>query len=344
MALSESSPTLNYKIQLGESNLLDYINRSVYEEMKQEQETNEILNHLREKYLPNSIRSNSFNKSMNMTSFQKYNNNILFPAFSEKTSFNDNEKFSKTSYNSLKDFNLGKNKVNLKRINDDKAKPYTLLEKKELYNLGEEKEKINNEIIYNEKPENIKEKNENITFKEDLLKEEIDILKNKNESYKVIINTLIEYINDISNYFSEENAIDMNYINDLLKRNNYKLDYNSLNKFNSKLNKLKNNIINVNFIKKSQSLQIKNIDKNENLFNKGKKSIIKEKEKKKEKNIETYEYRPIIVEKKEKISRSVDKEGIIKKSRTWLDRLPKTYWSLNKKLKLRDGINIKYKI
>jgi hypothetical protein len=27
-----------------------------------------------------------------------------------------------------------------------------------------------------------------------------------------------------------------------------------------------------------------------------------------------------------------------------LDRLPKTYWSLNKKLKLRDGINIKYKI
>ena len=70
--------------------------------MKQEQETNEILNHLREKYLPNSIRSNSFNKSMNMTSFQKYNNNILFPAFSEKTSFNDAASHPSASDNTSK--------------------------------------------------------------------------------------------------------------------------------------------------------------------------------------------------------------------------------------------------
>ena len=359
MALSESSPILNYKIYLNESNLLDYINKSVYEEIKQEHETNEILNHLREKYLPTSIRSNSFNKSMNMTYFQKYNSNKLFPAFSEKTSFNDNDNFSKTAYNSHKEFNLNKNMINLKKISDDKIKPYSLLVKKDLYNLGEseKKEKLNKENIYNENPGNIKEKNENIIFKDNLLKEENDILKNKNESYKVIISSLIEYINDISSYFVDEDTIDINYINDILKKNNYKIDYISLNKVKSKLQKMKDNIINFDTIKKSQTLPAKRTDKNKNIFNQAKKPIIKEKEKEKtkirekikEKNEEIYDYRPIIIERNykeeenEKISKSVDKGGIIKKSRTWMDRLPRTYWSLNKKVKFRESKTIKYK-
>ena len=68
MALNASSPMFNYKFNLGESSLLEYINKSAYEEIKQEQETNEILAHLRMKYLPNSVRNNSFNKSLSKLS------------------------------------------------------------------------------------------------------------------------------------------------------------------------------------------------------------------------------------------------------------------------------------
>ena len=82
MALSESSPNFNYRINLGESSLLDYINKTAYEQIKQEQETNEILYNLRMKYLPNSVRSYSFNKSLNMTNYQRNNSNKAILSFS----------------------------------------------------------------------------------------------------------------------------------------------------------------------------------------------------------------------------------------------------------------------
>ena len=37
------------------------------------------------------------------------------------------------------------------------------------------------------------------------------------------------------------------------------------------------------------------------------------------------------------MSKSVDKGGIIRRAKTWLDRIPKTYWSLNKKVKFREN-------
>ena len=73
-----------------------------------------------------------------------------------------------------------------------------------------------------------------------------------------------------------------------------------------------------------------------NILEQERKPIIKEKET----NLEKYTYKPVIFDRNEenfseKMAKSVDRSGV-KKSRTWFDRLPKTYWSLNKKLKLRD--------
>ena len=137
MALNASSPMFNYKFNLGESSLLEYINKSAYEEIKQEQETNEILAHLRMKYLPNSVRSNSFNKSMNMTCFQRNNSNKIFSPFSDKISFLESNNFPKSTHASFNKFNLTNNRANIKTFNEEKMLPYSLLEQKEPYNVSE---------------------------------------------------------------------------------------------------------------------------------------------------------------------------------------------------------------
>ena len=326
MALSESSPILNYKINLGESSLIDYINKSVYEEIKQEQETNEILNHLRRKYLPNSVRDNSFNKSMNMTYFQKNNSNKLFPIFADRSSYLNNNIFSKTAHDSFNKYNLMNYQENIIK---ERIQPFSLIKQKESFNLGESI-KLNKEKIKNEKLENFK-KNE-----DDYLKEENENLKYINKSYKIIISYLIEYINDISNHFIGQNTLEMNHINNFLKSNNFKVNNDSLNNLNGKLKIMKNNIINFNSVKKSQTVPLKKIDKN--ILNKDKEQIIKEN------NKEKYEYKPIIFERNNQNleKNSKDRDGKIKRARTWHERLPKTYWNLNKKIKFREII--KYKV
>ena len=343
MALNESSPLFNYKINLGESSLMDYINKSVYEEIKQEQETNEILNHLRMKYLPNSVRSNSFNKSMNLTYFQRNNSNKLFSTFDNKTSYLNNNNFPKTAHASFNKFNLMNNQADLKPYNNERRIPYSYIGQKQSYNLGETN-KLNRENINYEKNEN-HQKDKGNKYKEDFLIQENNNLKNINDCYRLIISTLIEYINDISNHFIRQNTFEMNYVNNILKVNNFKMDNSLLNNFKEKLNAMKNKIINFNIIKKSQTVPLKNIDKN--IFDKEKEPITKEnnKENFKENNKEKYEYKPIIFERNkqniEKYSKSEDRGGKIKRARTWLDRLPKTYWSLNKKVKFREIFNYK---
>ena len=325
MALSESSPNFNFKINLGESSLIDYINKSVYEEIKQERETNEILNHLRMKYLPNSIRSNSFNKSMNVTYLNRNHSNKLYSTFIDKNSYIDNNDFPKTTHASFNKFNLMNNKVDLKIYKDEKILPYSLLEQKDSYNFEENKQ-LNNENINKEN----KKENE---YSNNYLKQENNNLINIIESYKIIISLLIEYLNQISNYFSGQNTIDMNYINRILKANNNIIDKNSLNNLKSRLKTMKNNIFNFNILKKSQTAPITNVEKN----------IITQKYEpiRKEKIEEKNDYRPIIFERNnpnlEKMSKSVDKGGIIRRAKTWLDRIPKTYWSLNKKVKFREN-------
>ena len=338
MALNASSPMFNYKFNLGESSLLEYINKSAYEEIKQEQETNEILAHLRMKYLPNSVRSNSFNKSMNMTYFQRNNSNKIFSPFSDKISFLESNNFPKSTHASFNKFNLTNNRANIKTFNEEKMIPYSLLEQKEPYNLGESI-KLNKENVNNERIENNKRNNEN-NNKDDYLRKENKNLKNMSDVYKIIISVLIDYINNISNTFIGKNTLEMNYINNVIKACNSKINYTAINNLKAKLKTMENSIINFNTIKKSQTVPLKNVDKD--FLNKEEKPIIKEI---KEKNGEKQEYKPIIFERNkqnyEKISKSVDRGEKIKRAKTWFDRLPKTYWSLNKKVKFRVNNNFK---
>ena len=330
MSLSQTSPNYTYKINFGESSLMDYINRSAYEEIIQEQETNEILNNLRMKYLPNSVRSNSFNESFNKTFFQKNNSNKLFSTFTDKTTNLDNNIFSKTTYNSFNNFNSNNNNNNLKAYNNEKLIPQYLIEQKDSYNLGESmklnKENLNSENI------NVNKINRNDNKDNEYLIEENTNLKKMNDSYKLIISALIEYINDISNYFMGQNTLDMNYIINLLKKKNFKLDNTSTNNLKSKLKEMKNNIIDSNTIKKNQTMPLSNNENNILSFEKP--PIIKEK------YDEKYQYKPIIFDKNqeysEKFSKSVDRSGI-KKTKTWFERIPKSYWSLNKKVKFREN-------
>ena len=189
MSMNESSPIFNYKFNLAESSLLDYINKSAYEEIKQEQETNEILTQLRMKYLPNSVRSNSFNKSMNMTYFQRNNSNKIFSPFNDKISFLESNNFPKSTHASFNKFNLGNNRTNIKTYNDEKMLPISLLEQKETYNLVESN-KLNKENLSNERLESNRRNNENLN-KDDYLRQENNNLKNLNDVYKIIISTII---------------------------------------------------------------------------------------------------------------------------------------------------------
>ena len=330
MALNQSSPSFDYRINLGQSSLLDYINRTAYEQIKQEQETSEILNNLRMKYLPNSVRSYSFNKSLNMTNYQRNNSNKILSSFT-----NDNNNYQKHSYNSFNKDNSNNKKINIKSYKSDRLIPNSIFEQKDLYNLEESlkfnKENINNENIQKKEVKIINKENK---YKDKLLIEENDNLKKMNEGYKLIISSLIEYINELSIYFFGKNTLDLNYINNLFKTNNFKIDYTALNNLKSKLKAMKNNIFNYNTINKSLSMPL--TSEINNILEQERKPIIKEKET----NLEKYTYKPVIFDRNEenfseKMAKSVDRSGV-KKSRTWFDRLPKTYWSLNKKLKLRD--------
>jgi hypothetical protein len=330
MALNQSSPSFDYRINLGQSSLLDYINRTAYEQIKQEQETSEILNNLRMKYLPNSVRSYSFNKSLNVTNYQRNNSNKILSSFT-----NDNNNYQKPSYNSFNKDNSNNKKINIKSYKSDRLIPNSIFEQKDLYNLEESlkfnKENINNENIQKKEVKIINKENK---YKDKLLIEENDNLKKMNEGYKLIISSLIEYINELSIYFIGKNTLELNYINNLFKTNNFKIDYTALNNLKSKLKAMKNNIFNYNTINKSLSMPL--TSEINNILEQERKPIIKEKET----NLEKYTYKPVIFDRNEenfseKMAKSVDRSGV-KKSRTWFDRLPKTYWSLNKKLKLRD--------
>ena len=331
MSLNASSPNFNYKIHLGESNLTDYINKSLYEEMKQEQETNEILNNLRMKYLPNSSRSNSYNKSLNMTYLNKNNSFKLISSF---TNLYNN--MPKTTNNSFNKINSNKNYVTLREILPDNKK------QKNFDNI-EEQMILNKENINNENIDNNESKKEN-KYLNDYFKKENEYLKKMNNNYEIIISQLIEYINEI-NYFFGQNTLDLHDINNLIKTKNLNEDYTSVNNLKSRLKTMKINIIKFNTIKKSQTVPSQNFsDFNHDInFNKNKK--MKNSEEKKI-NSEKYEYKPIIfdrnIENFDKITKSEDRGGI-KRARTMFDRLPKTYWSLNKKVKFRESKKYNFK-
>ena len=320
----------NNKTYLGESSLAQFINDSLYDEIKYQYEAKEILNGLRSKYLPNSIRKNSFNNSMkvsqNMTYFNT-NNNIK------------NQYFSYTEY-----YNSPKVKTEKLDYYKSQKLQNSFLDNKEITNINETI-KSNNQSMknfnLNLKNSNSNDisilKNENKNSRlNNYLKEENERLKIINKNYELLIKAFIEYINDINYYFGH-NIIDFHIINEISKQKDLSIDNKSLNDLKSLLKYTKNNIMNSN---KNEKM---NYDKNSNikdLFNKNKIKIekkqlfnVKEKE-------DTDKYKPIIFDNRNK---NFEKEmfkssdfGSIKRARTVKERLPISFWLQNKRVKFKD--------
>ena len=335
----------NRKNNFAESNLSQYINDSIYEEIKYQNEAKEVLNELRAKYLPNSIkRSNySINNNQNNTYFNNKNNsNLYFSTFTE--------------YNNAP--NISTEKIDYYKTQKENSRFFqsSFLDNKDLNNFNESI-KINSENIKNsnlslDKPNEsfLNKRNENNnkieekTYFNDYLIKENEKLKKLNKNYELLITPLIEYINDI-NYFFGQNVIDFHNINNLIKNKELNNDYNSLNDLKSFLKITKNNIIDSYKNKRSNSNpnnQISSIK--QNLYNS---AIINNNNNnhrsftfnRHEKEFEINNYKPIIADRKSEnfennIFKSFDM-GSIKRAKTFKENMPKTFWSQNKKVKFK---------
>ncbi len=332
----------NRKNNFAESNLSQYINDSIYEEIKYQNEAKEVLNELRAKYLPNSIkRSNySINNNQNNTYFNNKNNSNLY--FSTFTEYNnapnistekidyyktqkENSRFFQSSFLDNKDLNNFNESI---KINSENIKNS---------NLSLDKP---NESFLNKRFENNNKIEEKTYFNDYLIKEN-EKLKKLNKNYELLITPLIEYINDI-NYFFGQNVIDFHNINNLIKNKELNNDYNSLNDLKSFLKITKNNIIDSCKNRRSNSNpnnQLSSIK--QNLYNS---AIINNNHRsftfnRHEKEFEINNYKPIIADRKSEnfennIFKSFDM-GSIKRAKTFKENMPKTFWSQNKKVKFK---------
>ena len=393
---NSSSSILNKKNYFNKQNLNHLINESLNENYKNENETKEILNSLRAKYLPHSIKNN--NSNLNSSHNMAYFNN-------EKNFSNSNLFFS--TYNDLNRLNLNSSKISTEKVDYYEANNLSNLQSKNPYitnndttrlfqstfsdlkgnNLSNFYESIKNKKLNMEQNEYLKslvsnlpknssntnqEKDNNIdnndnnnndkdiskdkdntlnkTYLNDYLSQENEKLKRINKNYELLMTPLIEYINDLNYYFSQ-NLIDVPNINQIIKNNNLSENYKPINDLKSMLNLSKNNIVNSTENKKRSSVNknnilnfsnISNIDKNNystrTSFNKRTSTFnIRSKE------FDLSEYfgnaKPKIAERKsenydQNIFKSTKTEyGVMKRAKTLRERLPTNYWSQNKKLK-----------
>ena len=320
----------------GESSLDQFINNSIYEEIKYQNESKEILNELRAKYLPNSTNRNkySINSSQNMTYFNNNKNNSNFH-FSTYTDYNNY--YSKSP-------NLSTQKIDYYKSQKDIQNSF--LDNKESM-IVNDSIKINNDTLKNANnniKNDIKSGNDNIEDKpylNDYLKKENEKLRKINKNYELLISPLIDYINDINHYF-EQNIINYHNINQIIKNKDLNTDYNSLDDIKSFLKYTKNNIFNSYKYKK-------NIFLPEDKFSRIKEQIYSDKnkinneirsytfnQKKKKTNIDSY--KPIIADKNNDNEKNVFRStefSNIKRSNTMNQRMPKSFWSQNKRVKLK---------
>ena len=148
----------NAKNHFNDSKLNQFLNESIYQDIKYQFETKVKLNELRNKYLPNSSRrSNSFmNQSQNMTYFNNYKNNSNFQ-FSTYTDYNYNN-------------NAGANRNNIST------------EKKDYY-----KAQFENSIFQNSLLDNFKENNSPINESKSFINKEGNVKNNSNINLIYII-------------------------------------------------------------------------------------------------------------------------------------------------------------
>jgi hypothetical protein len=254
---------MNNKSNLGESLLAQYITDSIFEEINCQYETKEIMNELRSKYLPNSLRKRNFNEISIRQNMTYFNN---------KSNIKNNNSSYTDYYNSPK---ITTEKLNYYKGQNENSKIFknTFLDNKEVTNINESI-KLNNKGI-NESNLNTSNKNddinisnnynnnnlENKTYLHEYLREENERLKRVNKNYELLINLLIEYINDI-NYHFGYNIIDLHIINKISKQKDLSIDNKSLNDLKSFLKYNKDNICysnrnEKNFFNHSYKLNIK---------------------------------------------------------------------------------------
>ena len=269
---------------------------------------------------------------------------------------NDNSRMFQSIFSDLKDNNLSNfyESIKNKKSNIDQNDNLKSL----VNNLGNDNNSTNqdkdnkaniNNNINNDKDSN-KDNNISKTYLNDYLSKENKKLKRINKNYELLMTPLIEYINDLNYYFSQ-NLIDVPNINQIIKNNNLSENYKPINDLKSMLNLSKNNIVNTTENKKRSSVNknnilnfsnISNIDKNNystrTSFNKRTSTFnIRSKE------FDLSEYfgnvKPKIVERKsenydQNIFKSTKTEyGGMKRAKTLRDKLPTNYWSQNKKVK-----------
>ena len=394
---NSSSSILNKKNYFDKQNLNHLINESLNENYKNENETKEVLNSLRAKYLPHSIKNNNskLNSSQNMTYFNNdknfSNSNLFFSTYNdlnrlnlnsskistEKVDYyeanklsnlqsknpyitnNDSSRLFKSTFSDLKDNNISnffesiKNKkLNMEQNEYLKSLVSNLAKNSSNTNQDKDNNIDNNNNNNNNDKDSSKEKDNtlNKTYLNDYLSQENEKLKRINKNYELLIAPLIEYINDLNYYFSQ-NLIDVPNINQIIKNNNLSENYKPINDLKSMLNLSKNNIVNTTENKKRSSVNknnilnfsnISNIDKNNystrTSFNKRTSTFnIRSKE------FDLSEYfgnaKPKIAERKsenydQNIFKSTKTEyGGMKRAKTLRERLPTNYWSQNRKVK-----------
>ena len=393
---NSSSSFVNKKNYFDKQNLNHLINESLNENYKNDNETKEVLNSLRVKYLPHSIKNNNsiLNNTHNITYFNNdknfSNSNLFFSTYNdfnklnlnsskistEKVDYyeanklsnlqsknpyianNDNSRMFQSTFLDLKDNNLSNfyESIKNKKSNIDQNDNLKSL----VNNMGNDnnstnqdkdnKTNINNNNNNDKDISKDKDNTLSKTYLNDYLSKENEKLKRINKNYELLMTPLIEYINDLNYYFSQ-NLIDVSNINQIIKNNNLNENYTHINYLKSMLNNSKNNIVNITKNNKRGSVNknnisnfsnISNIEKNNNStrisFNKRTSTFnIRSKE------FDLSEYfgnvKPKIVERKsenydQNIFKSTKKEyGGMKRAKTLRDRLPNNYWSQNKMVK-----------
>ena len=392
---NSSSSILNKKNYFDKQNLNHLINESLNENYKNENETKEVLNSLRAKYLPHSIKNNNsiLNNSHNMTFFNN-----------DKNFSNSNSNLFFSTYNDLNRLNLNSSKISTEKVDYYEANKLSNLQSKNPYiannessrlfqstfsdlkdnNLSKFYESIKNKKSNMEQNENLKslvsnlsnnnsntnqERDNNIdnnnnndkdsskdkdntlnkTYLNDYLSQENEKLKRINKNYELLMTPLIDYINDLNYYFSQ-NLIDVPNINQIIKNNNLSENYKPINDLKSMLNLSKNNIVNNTKNEKRSSVNknnisnfsnISNIDKNNystrTSFNKRTSTFNI-----RSKNFDLSEFfgnvKPKIAERKsenydQNIFKSTKTEfGGMKRAKTLREKLPTNYWAQNKKV------------
>ena len=384
---NSTSSILSKKNYFDKQNLNHLINESLNENYKNENETKEVLNSLRAKYLPHSIKNsnNSFlNNNHNMTYF---NNDKIF----------SNSNLFFTTYTDLNRLNLNSSKISTEKVDYYEANQLSNLQSKNPYlanndnsrlfqstfsdlnnfyesiknkqsnfepnenlkgqvsNLGNNNtnhDKENNTDTNNNDKDSSKDKDNtlNKTYLNDYLSQENEKLKRINKNYELLMIPLIEYINDL-NYFFSQNLIDVPNINQIIKNSNLSENNKPVNDLRSKLNLSKNNIVNFTKNKKMNSVNKNNISNFSNISNIDKNNYSTRTSLNKRtstfnirsKDFDLGEYfgnvKPKIAERKsENYDKNIFKNtsieyGGMKRAKTLRDRLPTKFWLQNKKVK-----------